>query len=118
MSSTLVLDSANGHQPRSPEIMLESSSAPPSSWKRQSVQQFFTAFNWDDHPPEVQELKITAAQQGGYHPLSLALKVKDFFGAFNWDDSAIAATPKPPEVLPSNSNADDAFTLDNFSDLF
>lgn len=118
MSSTMVLNSTNGHKPRSPESAPASVST--TSWKRQSVQQFFTAFNWDNHPPEVQELKISAAQQGVYQPLSLALKVKDFFTAFNWDDSAIAAAPKSPETLPNSGNgkADDDFTLDNFSDLF
>ena len=117
MSSAMVLNSTNGHKPRSPEaskILLEFS----ASWKQQSVQQFFTAFNWDDHPPEMQELKLIAAQQGVSPAMSLALKVRDFFSAFNWDDSAIAATPKPPEAIPGSGNADDAFTLDDFSDLF
>ncbi|MBW4657735.1 MAG: hypothetical protein KME15_03610 [Drouetiella hepatica Uher 2000/2452] len=114
----MVLNSTNGHKPRlsasSPEIL----SASLTSWKRQSVQQFFTAFNWDDHPAEMQEIKLIAAQQGVHPPMSLALKVKDFFSAFNWDDSAIAATPKPPQVIPGSDNADDAFTLDDFSGLF
>jgi hypothetical protein len=118
MSSTMVLNSTNGHKLRSSEALFEPLADSSVSWKRQSVQQFFTAFNWDDHPPEVQELKITAAQQGIHQYLSLALKVKDFFSAFNWDDSTIAVAPKSPEVLPGKGQAEDGFTLDNFSDLF
>lgn len=86
------------------------------SWKRQTVQQFFSAFNWEDHPPEVQALKRTSALGEG-QPCSLKLSVSQFFSAYNWEDSTIAAMPvaaEPETAAP----AIDAFTLEDFSDLF
>jgi hypothetical protein len=89
----------------------------PAHWQRQTVQQFFGAFNWDDHSLKVQALKLTPALgQGSNQPLSLTLKVQEFFAAVNWDGNAIAAFPTL-ERLASKSAADD-LTLDNFSDLF
>jgi hypothetical protein len=91
---------------------------PSQTWKRQTVQQFFGAFNWDDHSLTVQELKLTATQQqGSDRPLSLTLKVQDFFAAVNWDGSAIAALPIL-ERSAIDDPAADSFTLDSFSDLF
>ena len=96
----------NGSKPR-----------PLASWKRQTVQQFFGAFNWDDHSLKVQALKLTPASgQSSNQPLSLTLKVQEFFAAVNWEGSAIAAFPTLEKVT-SESAADD-LTLDNFSDLF
>ncbi|MBE9178899.1 hypothetical protein IQ268_10035 [Oculatella sp. LEGE 06141] len=86
----------------------------PPVWLRASVQEFFTTFNWDDSPPEVQELKLNAMEEGT--PLSMTLSVSQFFGAVAWDGAAIAAPPlsDSPTVL---TDAKD-FTLDDFSDLF
>ena len=92
-----------------------SASKPPAHWQQQTVQQFFGAFNWDDHSLKVQALKLTPAL-GHSQSLSLTLKVQEFFAAVNWDGSAIAAFPTL-EKLVSESAADD-LTLDNFSDLF
>jgi hypothetical protein len=91
---------------------------PPQTWKRQTVQQFFGSFNWDDHSLTVQELKLTATgQQSNDRPLSLALKVQDFFAAVNWDGTAIAALPILEKLAIDDPMAD-SFTLDSFSDLF
>lgn len=83
-------------------------------WLQQTVHQFFTAFNWEGHSPEVQELKLTALH-GNDASLSLTLTVSQFFGAIAWDGNAIATTPTPTTSTPS-SNED--FTLEDFSDLF
>ncbi|UBF26574.1 hypothetical protein K9N68_00740 [Kovacikia minuta CCNUW1] len=90
--------------------------AKPESWLQSTVQQFFTALNWEDSPPEVQEVKISAAQLGNAGPLSLSLSVSQFFSALNWEGTAIAA-PIPQEQ-PTLQPAPDNFTLDAFSDLF
>ena len=97
----------NGSKPR-----------PLASWKRQTVQQFFGAFNWDDHSLKVQALKLTPASgQSSNQPLSLTLKVQEFFAAVNWEGSAIAAFPTLEKAAIETSTADD-LTLDSFSGLF
>jgi limonene-1,2-epoxide hydrolase len=96
----------------------DSKPLPSSTWKQQTVQQFFAAFNWDDHSAAVQALKYTATQQPySDRPLSLTLNVQEFFAAINWDGSTIAALPSSPDLTIANA-AEDDFTLDNFSDLF
>lgn len=85
-------------------------------WLRQSVQQFFSNFNWEDNPPEIQELRQVSTQTG-QQTLSLTLSVTQFFNAVNWEGSSIAAMPHP-ETLPSPSATNAAFTLEDFSDLF
>lgn len=87
----------------------------PDSWQRLSVQQFFSTLNWDDHPPIVQ-LKQMALQHIDLagSPPDLTRSVRDFFAAIDWDDSTIAARP---EALPPATSID-AFTLDEFSNLF
>jgi uncharacterized protein (DUF2249 family) len=93
-----------------------STSHTPTPWLQQSVQQFFGAFNWEDNPPEVQELKLAAAHDE--QPLSLTLTVSQFFGAINWDGHAIGTVPNAAQQPPSTGTGIDAFTLDDFSDLF
>ncbi len=83
-------------------------------WLRQSIQQFFTAVNWDDQPLEIQNLRIASSQEEA-QGLSLFLPVNQFFSAFNWDGSA-AAPLKP--TRPTEKPAEDGLTLDDFSDLF
>jgi hypothetical protein len=96
-----------------------------SAWLQQTVQQFFSGFNWEDHPPEVQELRA-ASQADDAEPLSLTLTVSQFFGTINWEGNHAIATPTHSEltfienlsaIAVPNSNDDD-FTLDDFSDLF
>lgn len=89
---------------------------PPSVWMRQTVQQFFGEFNWENNPPEVQKLlQFTLSSD---QPLSLTLKVGQFFAAIQWEGNSIAAMPQPESSAPSTSSPIDAFTLDDFSDLF
>jgi hypothetical protein len=106
MSTTIPLAHTNGSK-------LYSKS---DSWLQSSVQSFFTALNWEDSPPEVQEAKIASAQPGNTDPLSLTLSVSQFFAALNWDGTAIAApiVSEQPTLQPAADN----FTLDSFSDLF
>lgn len=103
----MVLAHTNGHSAAAPA---------PSSWLQQSVQQCFSQFNWDDTPPEIQELRQTTTQPG-QESLSLTLTVDQFFNAINWQGSSIAALPQSePARQPGTTN--DAFTLEDFSDLF
>jgi hypothetical protein len=95
-----------------------------SPWLQQSVRQFFGGINWEDQPPEIQELR-TAVQAGNAEPLSLKLTVNQFFGAINWEGvDAIAAPPEPEFTSMEDISAiklnddDDGFTLDDFSGLF
>jgi hypothetical protein len=85
-----------------------------SNWLQSSVQSFFTAFNWEDNPPEVQELKLTSMQDG--MPLSMELSVSQFFSAIAWDGSCVAAAPSSAEPFSVSEN--NQFTLEDFSDLF
>jgi hypothetical protein len=82
-------------------------------WMRQTVRQFFGDFNWNDNSPEVEKLRQSTLN--GQQPLSLTLSVQQFFGAIDWEGGSIAppiANEQPP-VNPA-----DAFTLEDFSDLF
>ena len=97
-----------------PTIKPSNGSNAPGSCLQQSVQTFFGAVNWEDSPPEVQEIKLTAAQDGGAG-LSLTLSVCQFFAAVNWEDAQIAA---PSLVELPTSPTFDNLTLDDFSSLF
>ncbi len=89
-------------------------SQPDYTWMQQSVCQFFGHFNWNDNPPEVQELRQTASTE----PQSfMTLTVKQFFAAIDWDGNAIATPPPSDSAVPAK-NPVDAFTLEDFSDLF
>jgi len=93
---------------------MNGSTPTPKPWLQQTVHQFFTAFNWEGHSPEVQELKLTSLQ-GSDAPLSLTLTVSQFLSAIAWDGNAIATTPTPAASTPSSN---ENFTLEDFSDLF
>jgi hypothetical protein len=96
-------------------------------WLQKTVRQFFSNFNWEDQPPEVQEIR-TAFQADASEPLSLKLTVKQFFGAINWEGNAIAASnaasPTPELTFTDDISEikldgdNDGFTLDDFSGLF
>lgn len=88
----------------------------PQSWLKQSVQQFFTAINWEDHAPEIQNLRL-ATVRGESQPLSLQLTVSQFFSAISWEGDTVAMPPKPV-IEPVSEAESNAFTLDDFSDLF
>ena len=93
--------------------------APSHAWQQTSVQTFFTNFNWDDHSPEVQELKLASAQNSTA-PLSLELSVCQFFATVNWDGNSIAApvqSPAPPAPEPLSQPTND-ITLDDFFGSF
>lgn len=79
---------------------------------KQTVQQFFNAVNWENHSPQIQTL-LAAAQ--GEPQSSMLLTVSQFFSTINWDSDA-AMAPSPNAV--SASQANDIFTLEDFSDLF
>jgi hypothetical protein len=95
-----------------------------SLWLQHTVRQFFGGINWEDQPPEIQELR-TAFQSDSTEPLSLKLSVKNFFGAINWEGlDAIAPHPDPEPTFIEDlseinlNDNDDGFTLDDFSGLF
>lgn len=89
-----------------------SSTYPPQAWLKQSVQHFFNGVNWDDHPPEVQTLRLAGQDEP---KSSLLLTVNQFFSTINWDGDA-ATPPKPNSASPAQ--ATDTLTLEDFSDLF
>lgn len=84
------------------------------NWLQSSVQEFFSRINWEDAPLEVQELKLHALQ-GSDTPLSLTLSVSQFFAAIPWEGTPIA--PQTGNQVESEST-ENAFTLDDFSNLF
>jgi hypothetical protein len=85
------------------------------AWLLQSVQQFFQGVNWENQSPEIQSLRLAAAQPN--QTLSLLLSVNQFFSTFNWDDMVNRSIPVVNSRLEANAKADD-FTLDDFSSLF
>lgn len=89
-----------------------SSVYPSRAWLKQTVQHFFNTVNWDDHPPEVQSLRLTGQDEP---KTSLLLTVNQFFSTINWEGDA-ASPPKPNSVW--TAEATDTLTLEDFSDLF
>ncbi|GAB4376106.1 MAG: hypothetical protein Kow00121_22700 [Elainellaceae cyanobacterium] len=87
-----------------------------SIWRQRTVQQFFTSVNWEDHSPEIQELRQSSSN--GHRSLSLDLKVSQFFNAIDWEGSTIATVPHYQESAAAQGSGADAFTLEDFSDLF
>ena len=90
------------------------------SWLQVSTRTFFSSFNWDDNPPEVQEIKKQVADQTLDEEQMQELTVGHFFALINWDDEAVAAPPSSANAsmaeLPDEQ--DSKFTLEDFSDLF
>ncbi len=84
----------------------------PGKWLESSVQEFFSALNWEDLPLDIQHGEVTSQYSNA--PLSLDLSVSRFFAAINWEGAAIAA---PVSAITQPTSAD-RFTLDDFSDLF
>lgn len=105
---TLTLPQTNGSK----------ASATAHTWLQSSVQSFFSNINWEDNPPEVQQIKQNAAQSDGANavPVSLTMSVSQFFAAINWDNATIAA-PIQPAKTPSQPKPNE-ITLDDFSSLF
>ncbi|PZV14410.1 MAG: hypothetical protein DCF22_09080 [Leptolyngbya sp.] len=83
------------------------------NWLQSSVQEFFSTLNWEDLPPNIQQIGEVTSQYSDA-PLSLDLSVSRFFAAINWEGVAIAA----PVSTPAQSSSADSFTLDDFSGLF
>ena len=86
-------------------------SQPVELWLQTSVRTFFGNFNWEDNPPEVQQIKLTTLQASAT-PLSLSLSVRQFFAAFDWDGATIAAAtpPVPPPKVTIDVTVDDFFS--------
>lgn len=89
-------------------------SKPADQWLQSSVQDFFTAVNWDDHPLEIR-VATTITADANPEPFSLEMSVSRFFASINWDGNAIAA---PTQIEQSRTIRKNEFTLDDFSDLF
>jgi hypothetical protein len=87
---------------------------PSPLWLQESVQTFFSRFNWEDNPPEMQQAKLTSLE-ASTAPLNLTLTVDQFFAAFNWDGAAIAAALSTP---PSAPKAAIEVTVDDFFSQF
>lgn len=86
-------------------------------WLQRSVEEFFTAINWDLQTREVQQIK-QAALQGSSEPLSQMLSVSQFFSCFAWEGKKVAApVPDSSKPLAAESGTNE-FTVDDFSSLF
>ncbi|MDG2617958.1 hypothetical protein P7L53_17085 [Thermoleptolyngbya sichuanensis XZ-Cy5] len=92
----------------------------PPSWLHQTTYSFFSSINWDDNPPEVEQVRLDATSSDG--PLSLMLTVRQFFTSVNWDGASSSRAIAPEVDLSLSSEppqpAANAFTLEDFSDLF
>jgi len=90
------------------------------SWLQISTRTFFSSFNWDDNPPEVQEIKQQVVDQTLDEDQIQNLTVSQFFGSVNWDDEAVAAPPSTSDNFLAEllDEPDNKFTLEDFSDLF
>lgn len=89
------------------------------TWLQMPVHKFFMGVNWEDQPPEVQEIKLTsleAAVQGNSASLSLTLSVNQFFSAIPWDGIPMGSPAE--SVTPEATSDDGGLTLDDFSGLF
>jgi hypothetical protein len=104
--NNLVLPRTNGSAPHSHPVQM-----------RQTVQQFFGGFNWENNPPEIQKL-MQQSPNSNDRPISLTLKVSQFLATINWEGSSIAALPQLTDSSPSLNAPPETFTLDDFSDLF
>lgn len=105
------------HQNGATNGAIATNGATAAGWLKQTVEQFFSHVNWEDQPPEIQILRHTAAP-GQAQSLSLLLTVNQFLSAINWEGGAVAQ-PIKPAVEPSGSTQQpNAFTLEDFSDLF
>lgn len=104
--TTLTLPTMNG----------SSAVVPAPTWLQSSVQKFFSGVNWEDHPPEIQEIKLSSGENSAAE-LSLTLSVDQFFSAINWEDVAIAAPVLQTQSAPA-ADAIDELTLEDFSSLF
>lgn len=86
------------------------------SWMQQSVQQFFSGFNWDNQPPQVQKGQLFDGLDENVVP-SLQLTVNQFLSAIPWEGSPLSNLASSRlEDLPAPPAA--SFTLDDFSELF
>jgi hypothetical protein len=107
LTSQSLQSSAASHFSQSPDL----------DWLQLSTQQFFNRFNWDDNPPEVQQLRQNTVA-GSTAPLSMTLTVSQFFGAINWQGEAIAQSHHRVQASLDDLSGANSFTLDTFSDLF
>lgn len=90
------------------------------AWSTVSTRQFFSSVNWDDHPPEVQEVKQKVRETESPSELGTDLTVGQFFSSVNWDDEAAVKPPAASDDFLAELLDEPAkdFTLDEFSDLF
>jgi hypothetical protein len=108
-SQTLLTQTAQTGEAVNPEPSLSS-----PLWLQGSVQEFFSGFNWEDNPPEMQQVKLTSLE-ASTAPLNLTLTVDQFFAAFNWDGATIAAALS---TAPPVSKAAIEVTVDDFFSQF
>ncbi|MEO1147706.1 MAG: hypothetical protein AAFY26_19155 [Cyanobacteria bacterium J06638_22] len=90
------------------------------SWLQVSTRTFFSSFNWDDNPPEVQEIKQQVVDQALDEDQIQNLTVGQFFSFVNWDDEAVAAPLSSSDSFLAEllEEPNSEFTLEDFSGLF
>jgi len=103
--STMTLPSKNG-----------SAQGMTSAWLPSSVQEFFSAVNWDDRPLEPPTPEQTPQSTTG--ELSLEMTVTQFMEAVSWDGERVIAAFTPVDEPIAAEPPADEITLDDFSGLF
>ena len=87
------------------------------AWLKQSVQDFFTNFNWLGSP-----VTVHAPIENGHAPqprLNLTLTVAEFFQAVNWDGIPQVGVIPPTNNSPISSETSDLdVTIDDLMGLF
>lgn len=110
--SSLTLSAMNGSQIRPAAMNGSHTHLATEDWLQSSVREFFSQFNWDDRPLNLQAAALDPVSP---QPLSLDMSVSYYFSAIDWEGSAIAAPIPISEPPPAPSND---LTLDDFSSLF
>lgn len=110
--SPLTLLAMNGSQIRPAAMNGSHAHLATEDWLQFSVREFFSQFNWDDRPLNLQDSALDPVSP---QPLSLDMSVSYYFSAIDWEGSAIAAPIPVPELPAAPSND---LTLDDFSSLF
>lgn len=91
--------------------------SPEKAWLRQSVQDFFTNFNWSGSPVTVHtQVENDHAPQSS---LNLTLTVAEFFQAMNWEGiPQVGVVPSANSSSVSTETSDLDVTIEDLMGLF
>lgn len=100
-------------------VTLNSKTTASENWLTHSVQEFFSAINWELNAPEVHEVKQAVSLRSD-RPIPLTFTVSQFLNCIPWEGVKTQEVVSPEPVLDLNSVTPSVteFTLDDFSSLF